>query len=182
MHAFIDESGDTGVSKKSSKYFVLTAVFCANKSKLEKDIKKYLRKLLKINKNRSHYFHAYKETDKVKSKIIDVSLENECRALVFIIDKKVKNLYKVSLNKILKELVKKGVTDVIISNYDTTKNLVKFIKEENKKLTISFSLGQSNLGLQVADCYSFIIFSKLKNGESELFEKFKDRIETKQNP
>ena len=74
MYAYIDESGDTGLTPKSSKFFTMTAVVVNDNLKLERDTRKYMLSLLKINKNRPKYFHAYKESIKTKKKLVELSI------------------------------------------------------------------------------------------------------------
>ena len=88
MYAYIDESGDTGLTPKSSKFFTMTAVVVNDNLKLERDIRKYMLSLLKINKSRPRYFHAYKESIRTKKKLIELSIKNNAKVISFVYSKK----------------------------------------------------------------------------------------------
>lgn len=61
---FIDESGDTGIGIKSSKFLVLAGIYCNNPRKLEHVAKKIWRKYPLVRKHGE--IHAYKITsDKI---------------------------------------------------------------------------------------------------------------------
>lgn len=91
LYACIDESGDTGYTKKSSRYFIVTAVLTDDIIKLRriaKDIHKY-----KIDKRKASTLHAYKETKIVKNKFIEKLKNNDTLCIVSILDKRVLSRY-----------------------------------------------------------------------------------------
>ncbi len=184
MHAYIDESGDTGNSEKSTKYFILTAfiVHDIQVKSLEKEIKKYLIKLLKVHKNRPHYFHAYKEQEKTKKDLLSIIHNYECKVVYRVFKKDLINSkinYSNSVNLFIKSLDIE-IRNIYISRYDTRKSVLDFIKQENKKIDIQFKANPSDLLLQVSDLFSWIIFQNYEKGKKEYFEACKN-IE-KQNP
>ena len=70
MYAFIDESGDTGKSKRSSHNFIITAIVVDNITQIERLAKKvYKTKVL--DKHKSNQLHATKNTEKVRDAIIN---------------------------------------------------------------------------------------------------------------
>ncbi len=84
MYIYIDESGDTGYTKKSTKYFILTAVIIDNPFVLNRivgDIHKF-----KINKKKTNMIHSNTENYIVKNKLIKKLLALKyisCKCFVF---------------------------------------------------------------------------------------------------
>ena len=68
-YIYIDESGDTGYTKKSTRYFILTAVIVGDPFVLRRIAKNVYK--TKIDKKSNGILHAYMETNKVRSKIIN---------------------------------------------------------------------------------------------------------------
>lgn len=63
-YIYIDESGDIGYTKKSTRYFILTAVIvddCLFLGRIAKSVYK-----LKRDKKKRNIIHAYIESDKIK--------------------------------------------------------------------------------------------------------------------
>ena len=172
MNCYIDESGDTGFSKKSTKNFILTGFVISesDSEKLSKDIKKYFRKIIKIYKNRPHFFHAYKETDKTRSDLLKIINKHEYKVLYSVIKKKDKKVdYAEEINKFISRLDKE-VINICISKYDTRKSVEVKIIASNKSRNISFELSRTNNLLQVADLFSWIIFNKYELGKEEFYK------------
>ena len=71
----------------------MTAVIVNDNLKLERDIRKYMLSLLKINKSRPRYFHAYKESIRTKKKLIELSIKNNAKVISFVYSKKTKDMY-----------------------------------------------------------------------------------------
>jgi hypothetical protein len=184
MHAYIDESGDTGNSEKSTKYFILTAFIIQDLhiKNLEKDISKYLVKLVKVNKKRLHYFHAYKERDKTKKDLLNIIHKYDCKIVYRIFDKS-RNTSKINYSDALGLFIKNlnsEIKDISVSRYDTRKSILELIKNNNQGVDIEFKANSSNFLLQVADLFSWIIFQNYEKYKNEYFEMCKN-IE-KQNP
>ena len=66
MIAYIDESGDTGNSRKSTVNFILTAI-CVNDDNILPHIAKKVFSKKVINKNKSNQLHASKDNEKIKN-------------------------------------------------------------------------------------------------------------------
>ena len=181
MYAYIDESGDVGITKKSSKYFVLVAVIVGDGISLEREVRKYMAKLLKINKNRPSYFHANKESNSVLEKLINISTKYNVQTIAYIYDNKKANQYIESVGKMIYELKSIGVINITLARFQSSDKVLKIFKDD-KKLKVSIHLAQNNKGIQMADCYSYLIYSKLHNKHTKLFEMIKDKIVNKQNP
>ena len=187
MYAYIDESGDTGMTLKSSKFFTMTAVIVNDNLKLERDIRKYMLSLLKINKSRPRYFHAYKESIRTKKKLIELSIKNNAKVISFVYSKKTKDMYIKSLYKMLTFLESKNVNNIYIASYISNKVFIQNLNENFPSLELKVTPASNNWGLQMADCYSYFIYNTLNNKvlnkeEVYMYSMIKDIIHTKQNP
>lgn len=69
MYIFIDESGDLGSGKGSSRYFILAAIIVSSAKPLEKVVKS-VRKSLKKKHGNITEFHAYNERQRFKRKFL----------------------------------------------------------------------------------------------------------------
>ena len=182
MQAYVDESGDTGNTSKSSKLFSLTAVMVKDGERLEKDVKNYLAKLIRVNKKRPAYFHAHKEDKRILKSLIDISVKNEIDILCHMYNEKTENMYKKSLVKLLIELETLQAETVFVASYISKVSFVKEIKNLFPNMNIKFVPARNNKGLQVADCYSYIIYNGVQGRLNELYTLIKNKIKTKQNP
>mgnify|MGYP000225723606 CR=1 FL=1 len=182
MYAYIDESGDTGNTVKSSKIFILTAVIAEDGERFEKDIKNYLAKLIRINKRRPSHFHAHKENKIVLRNLIDISIRNEVEVLCHKYDKKEENMYAISLIKLLKDLEDANVENVFAASYISKVSFINEIKDLFPNMNIKFMPAANNKGLQAADCFSYIMYNGVQGRLEELYLLVKDRARIKQNP
>jgi len=87
-YIFLDESGDLGFSKRSSRWFILSLVFTNNHRKIEKCVKKVHRGLKKKYKNISE-LHAYHTDSITKKRVLKLLSETEdLKILCIILNKK----------------------------------------------------------------------------------------------
>lgn len=179
--AFVDESGVTGFTKKSSKYFNLTAFLTKDFEGLQKKVKKFLKKLFLKNKKRPHYFHASQEEKKDILSFIKIIKESDCRIICLVCKKKSFFDYKVYMTDFVRNLPDHR-KNVVISKYDTRKSVQQFIIENNRSREVSFQINQDNLLLQVADLVSWSIYRFYEFGDSEYFDLIKELVQIKQNP
>lgn len=182
MNSYIDESGDTGKSKKSSKYFILTAFIIEEKyaTKLQKDIKKYLRSLFKLNKKRPHYFHAYKETEQTKLNLLKIINKYEHIIKFKLIKKSDAGVnYEKEIISFIKSF-EDTIINITLSKYDTRKSVNKNILNADHKINVDIQENSENSLLQVADLFSWIIFNKYEFSKDQYFKYIKSM--EKQNP
>ena len=85
MDIYIDESGDTGYTKKSTRYFILTAVIVDDPFVLRR-IAKSVHKG-KRDKKKANILHAYSEIDSTKNKLIKNLADIDIRCFVIKIKK-----------------------------------------------------------------------------------------------
>ncbi len=182
MNVYVDESGDMGYTNKSSRFFVLTC-FCISEfenDKLEKDVKKYLSKLIRSNKKRIHYFHAYKESDKTKKDLINIINIYDYEVKYFVLEKnKYRKAYKDFILDSLSNINQK-VNKITLSKYETRRSVNDELLNYSKNQNMEIKLTSQSILLQVADLFSWVIFQKIEKGNSEYFNLCKSF--TKQNP
>jgi Protein of unknown function (DUF3800) len=176
-YTYIDESGDTGYKKKSSRYFILTSVIVDDiflLRRIAKDIHKF-----KID--RSVNFHAHKEGKIVKNKLVQKIIESsiQCVAYVFDKDKQLtKDVYMYTLEELAKYFKENNIKNVIIARKDVRKHYNKKILEMYLQygLNASFSEPNKEKSLQIADFYSWCIFSNFEHDLPEYFIELQNLI------
>lgn len=177
MYAYIDESGDTGYTKKSSRYFILTAVIVEDMSilrRIAKDIHSF-----KID--RAISFHAHKESYVVKNKLAQKIIQSRVVCVVYVFDKQEhysKDVYMHALNQLAIYFKDNDVKNITISRKETRKFYNKGILDMYSLygLNASFSEPNREKSLQIADFYSWAIFSFFEHGMSEYFLKLQNTI------
>lgn len=181
MHIYIDESGDTGYTKKSTKYFILTAVVIDNPFVLNRIVKSIHK--FKINKKKTNIIHSNAESYIVKNKLIKKLLAlNHVSCKCFVFDKmktKEIDLYIYGLTLISEYFSNTVVNNIIIARKDTRSSyndkILSMFSKNNQK--VHFSYPTIEKPLQIADFYSWSIFSYLEHNDSQYFTKLKNQIE-----
>ncbi len=170
MIAYIDESGDTGLSKKSSKSFILTAIIVSDTISLERIARKVFRTKIK-NKSKSNQLHANKDTEKVHKAIIKELDKIEYKVLV----QNDKNYFK-NIESLFLSLSKQGVEKIILAQRDRRKTT--FAKINKISLDLSMDIDQTipinSKGLQIADFVSWSVFRSLEYKDFSYLEKLKN--------
>ena len=181
MYAYIDESGNSGFTKKSSKYFILTAILVEDDRVLSRVARKVYQKsqMAKLGKDQ---LHATDDSDKVKKFLID-HLSKVKYNVVYITVKKNKILtdcYLDSLIVLFKKLKNNGVDFIYLASKDNRKHVRDSIREIciSLKMQITVTRPQNEKGLQVADFISWSLYQKYENNNNEFYEilKLKDII------
>lgn len=177
----IDESGDIGYTKKSTRFFILTIVEVEDLTilrRLAKDIHSF-----KKNKYRDSVLHTYKETVIVKRKLLKkLAILNDLRCIAIVLDRErlnVKDSYMFALKKFVELVSKQGTHQVIVSRLDTRKSynlkIIDLFKKYNIKLT--FLDPRKEKALQIVDFYSWCIFTYFEKNNPEYFLKLKHQVE-----
>jgi hypothetical protein len=204
-YLFIDESGDLGFSKGSSKWFSFTIILTKNKRPLEKVIKK-ARKSLKKNHKRVNELHAYHADEVTRKRVLKSLSELEDLQVLSIILNKEKvyvdlqnqknYLYNYVANILLDRLHTKGVLsadehlDICFDRKDTKKNLRKnfvnylqgnLVHKRNGNINITLCASHQEKALQAVDFVSWAIFRKYERGDYEYYEIIKNKI-VEENP
>jgi len=199
-YIFLDESGDLGFSKKSSKWFLFTIVLTNDHRSLEKVIKKIHRKLSKKYK-RVAELHAYHSQSSIKIKVLEqIAKLKDVKVLCTILNKHkvyidLKNqknyLYNYTANILLDRLHKTNVINksesiyLFIDQKDTNKNLrenfEKYLKSNlskwgNKQINIKIKPSHTEKCLQAVDFISWAIFRKYELDQDEYYKIIKEKI------
>lgn len=199
-YIFLDESGDLGFHKRSSKWFIFTIVLTNNHRKIEKIVKK-VRQGLKKKYKKVGELHAYHSLPAVKVKMLKLLSElKDLKILCIILNKnKVyvdlrnqKNyLYNYTANILLDRLHNKKLINIdeIIELYIDQKDTNKFIRENferylknnfakrgNGKVRIKIKPSHTEKCLQAVDFISWAIFRKYETGDREYYKIIKNKI------
>lgn len=199
-HIFLDESGDLGFKKTSSKWFLFTIAMISDARALQRVIKKVWRSLKKEHKKLGE-LHASQEKDATRKRVLKQLSEVEgLKVLCVILNKQKvyvdlqnqKNyLYNYTANILLDRLYAKGVlgpkepVNLFIDRKDTKKrlreNFVNYLTDSMKKrrdgpFVVALHSSHENKSLQAVDFISWAIFRKYERGDFEFYEIIKDKI------
>ncbi len=178
MYAYIDESGDTGQSRKSSKNFILTVIIVSDVRTLDRLSKKVFSKKVKY-KDKVNQLHANKDTDSVHKYIIK-NLDQISYDILYINGKD----YFKSLESLLPEMKSMKVKSIFISNRFSNKSALQKINKifYNSGLEIEQTSPTKVKGLQIADFVSWSIYKYLEHKDDTFFLKLKNIREVKTKP
>lgn len=199
-YIFLDESGDLGFHKNSSKWFIFTIAIVSDPRALERVVKKVWKTLQKQHKHLGE-LHASHEKDITRTRMLRMLSEvDELKIMTVILNKdKVyvdlqnqKNyLYNYTANILLDRLHNKRLTkndeciELVIDRKDTKKsireNLVSYLTSamngrHNGSFSVHLHASHENRSLQAVDSISWAIFRKYEHGDYEFYEIIKDKI------
>lgn len=199
-YLFIDESGDLGFGKRSSRWFVFTIILVSNKRPLEKVIKKARNSLIKNHKNTTE-LHAYHADDVTRRRVLkNLADLPELQVFSIILNKQKvyvdlqnqKNyLYNYVANILLDRLHNSDVLsddehlDICFDRKDTKKNLrsnfMQYLQgnltsKRNGNVSIILSASHQEKALQAVDFVSWAIFRKYEQGDYEYYEIIKSKV------
>ena len=192
-YIYIDESGDLGTKKVSSKYFVIAAIKVENSKKLEKIIKKtrrdFKKKMLTSNEVKGGNL-PYDLKIKILKKLKNMDYE------VFIIVFDKENRYKIGYedNKTAYDILSSRLAKLInidkptfifidksknkqeeIDNFNELfLNNLNNIKKQPIKIKHTNSIHYK--GLQMADLISWSTFQNFENDNSEFLDIIKNKV------
>lgn len=200
MYIFLDESGDLGFSKKSSKWFLVTIAMTRDERCLERVVKKVWRTLQKKHKHIGE-LHASNEKDTTRSKLLRMLSECDDLKIMTVILNKEKvftdlqnqknHLYNYTANILLDRLHNKYILeddeeiDLVVDRKDTKRalreNLINYLTNSmNQRRSSNFVLNlhasHENKSLQAVDFISWAIFRKYECGDYEFYEIIKNKI------
>ena len=199
-YIFLDESGDMGFGKKSSKWFLFTLAVVNDERSLQRVVKKVWRTIHRKHKHVGE-LHASHEKDITKTRMLQILAELEdLKIMTIILNKKKvhldlqeqKNyLYNYTANIVLDRLINTKVIDLnqniflIVDRKDTKKNLrenfISYItkamhKRGHKNFKMSLKSSHDEKSLQAVDFMSWAIFRKYERGDFEFYEIIKNKI------
>jgi len=199
-YIFLDESGDLGFSKSSSKWFIFTIAMVSNPRSLERVVKKIWKPLRKKYKKLGE-LHAYRADDITRTRMLRKLNElMGLKVLCVILNKKKvhidlqneKNyLYNYTANILLDRLHSSATIksneqiDLFIDRKDTKKklreNFINYLTGQmnnrgRKHFTVTLHTSHENKSLQAVDFISWAIFRKYERGDFEFYELIKSKI------
>lgn len=169
----IDESGDIGNTKKSSRYFVLVA-FMHNEENINRKIRKFIAKL---NHNKSgkkiSMLHARNDTDKIKLKLVKFLDTFDWQANCIVVDK---NKNEVDYFEYLDSLVKNmdHVESILISTPTNNKSFQKKVLIKSEKIKIDTPVNEPTI--QLSDIIAWTIYKKYEDDEDIYFNQLESKI------
>jgi len=197
---YMDESGDMGFSKKSSKWFLFTLALVDDKKALERVIKKVWKTIRKKHKHAGE-LHASHEKDVTITRVLQLLSELSDLKIVTIILNKEKvhldlqeqknYLYNYTANIVLDRLINTKILDksqilsLIVDRKDTKKNLrdnfISYIteamhKRDHKNFNMTLTASHDDKCLQAVDFISWAIFRKYERGDFEYYEIIRSKI------
>ncbi|MBI4350198.1 MAG: DUF3800 domain-containing protein [Elusimicrobia bacterium] len=207
-YIFLDESGDLGfdLSKgKTSKFFVITFLFCDRKKPIEKCVRSVHGVLRQTHKNIGSWLHACKEKPYTRTRMLKKIAEKDCAIMVIYLNKKrvytkMKEEKPVLYNYVANILLDRIFSEKLVSEGPNI-SLVASRKETNKFLNQNFkdyleNQANSNHGvnlkveiktpaeekaLQAVDFISWAIFRKYEYGDDSYSNIIRTKI-VEENP
>ncbi len=197
---FLDESGDLGFKKTSSRWFLFTIALVSRPRTLERVIKKVWKPLKKKHKKLGE-LHASQEKDITRKRVLKMLSEvSDLKVLCVILNKQKvyidlqnqKNyLYNYTANVLLDRLHTKEVLPtgepihLYIDRKDTKKqlreNFIGYLTTSMRKrredpFNVTLHASHENKSLQAVDFISWAIFRKYEHGNYEFYEIIKSKI------
>lgn len=199
-YIFLDESGDLGFKKTSSRWFLFTIALTPDSRVLGKAVKNVWKNLKKKHKKLGE-LHASKEKDITRTRLLKKLSEIEGLKIMCVILNKEKvyvdlqnqknYLYNYTANILLdrlhaKEVLKEGEPiHLFIDRKDTKKqlreNFIEYLTTSMKKrrdcdIKIELHASHENKSLQAVDFISWAIFRKYESGDYRFYEMIKEKI------
>lgn len=199
-YVFLDESGDLGFKKKSSKWFLFTIAIVDDYRALERVIKKVWKHLKKRHK-KSGELHAYHENAITRKRVLRMLNElDSLKIMCTVLDKKkihidLQNqkqyLYTYTANILLDNLYGKKILSkdepihLFVDRKETKKKLrTDFINHLTESVegkheggfSVILHSSHENKSLQAVDFLSWAIFRKYEYGDSEYYDIIKSKI------
>jgi hypothetical protein len=199
-YIFLDESGDLGFKKSSSRWFIFTIAIVSDARALERVIRQIWKPLKKRHKKLGE-LHAYHADNMTRKRLLKkLNMVPDLRIVCVILNKEKvyidlqnqKNyLYNYTANILLDRLHSRTSIDenesmnIYIDRKDTKRklrdNFVGYLThsmKDRRKAPFSIVLHSSheNKSLQAVDFISWAIFRKYEMGDHEFYEIIKNKI------
>ena len=192
-YIYIDESGDLGTKKGSSKYFIIVAIKIEDSKKLDKIIKK-TRRNFKNKMLTSNEIKGGNLPYELKIKILEKLNNINCEVFILVLDKE--NRYKIGYgnNKKAYNILASMLTKLIniykptFIFIDKSKNNQKEIDNFNElflnnlnnikkqPLKIEHADSRHYKGLQMVDLISWSTFQNFENNNPEFLDMIKNKV------
>jgi len=196
MHIFLDESGDLGFTKKSSKYFVLTGLIIEEPRRIQKCIKR-LRKSLRKKDKRMIELKFHTSSPQLREKVLRKLCEQKISIYSIVVDKetvfkRLRDKKEIYYNYISGLLLWQGLTFPIgkkirvvmdkrvygktreeFDNY--IKNKISFMLKRKSDIEILHIDSKKEPALQAVDFISGAIHRKFRDGDETYFNIIKSK-------
>ena len=179
---FGDESGDVGYSSKSSEYFIYALLKVKNRDvdRIRKEMKKLMRNLIGVQKNRLNYFHASNENEVVREKLLKLFIRFNIK-IIYRVEKKIREVSYKNFVISLGQDVRGGEEIIVFSRYDTRKSVNTEI-ENSANGYIKIEETQKDFLLQLADFLAWVAFQKYERKNEKYYNLIENRILNKAKP
>jgi hypothetical protein len=204
---FMDESGDLGFNfsrKGTSRYFLITFLFCERKRPIEKCVKKVHRGLRKKYR-RVGILHAYKEEPATRERLLSLLACQECKVMTILLNKRkvytrlqdekavlYNYVTNILLDRIFSKQLLPGIEDyeIIAARRETNRFLNKNFKSylqlqlterHDIRVKVSIKTPEQEKGLQAVDFISWAVFRKYEKSDSSYYDIIKGNI-MEENP
>jgi len=201
MYIYLDESGDLGFTKKSSKHFVIAVLAITDPITLRRRLRKYRMKLRKKDK-RIAEFKFNRASPKIRTEILEIiNAENLSLGFVYLnkdrvyprLHDKKRELYAYMtrrlMDKFLFEPDDSQITLIVDrlfarsgrDNFDTyiDRNIRKMF-ESLRKIEIKHISSEQDLCLQAVDFVCGAVSYKYRHNDSRYFDIIKKKFREKQ--
>ena len=174
--AGIDESGDLGMSLKSSKHFIL-ACFMHDDSDFDRKFRKFIGKLNhKKNNKKINSLHARLDSDILKLKVIKFLRKVDFRVSAYVVKKNKPQDGEFNYHKMLKEVVTHNNSDkILVSSPRTGEEFKGKITSLDKRIVLSAP--QESSVIQLADMFAWAVFKKLEHRDEIYYRLLSDKID-----
>ncbi|MBU0486823.1 MAG: DUF3800 domain-containing protein [Bacteroidetes bacterium] len=208
-YIFLDESGDLGFDfekQGTSKFFVITFLFCVSKRQIEKIVSLTHSELKKQHKMKGGVLHCYQQKPITRQRLLNRLANVNCGIMTVYLNKKrvytrLQDEKDVMYNYVTNILLDRIITKKLLGSKPDNVVLVASRKETNKFLNENFkqylrtkTKGNHGLdirveiktlheekGLQAVDFASWAIFRKQELGDESYYNLIKSKI-VEENP
>ncbi len=201
MYLYLDESGDLGFGKKSSKFFVVTILFTKNPRYLSFCIKKARHKKLKKKLKERPEIKAYTSTQRIRELVLSCLAKKDIEVHTIVLSKRnipsdlrreKQKLYNYITGLLIEDcahflkpsltlIVDKRATGKVLeefNDYVRFKAASQMIEERKTLLKIHHKISQSDAGLQAVDFVSYAIYRLFEHGKDDLYSIIEPKVKT----
>lgn len=198
----MDESGDLGFDFSrpgTTRYFLVTFLFCQNKRPIERCVKKVHAGLRKKFR-RIGVLHAYREEPATRSRLLGLLVRQDCRIMTVLLNKrKVYTrlqdekavLYNYVTNILLDRIFSKRLLpdsdryEIVASRKETNRflnaNFTSYLSAQAERahrvaVSITIRTPEQERALQAVDFVSWAVFRKYERGDSTYYDIIRERV------
>ena len=193
MYVFIDESGDYGFTRKSTRFIVIACLICENPFVFDSIIKKMRRHHFKKEMASLGEIKAYHSAPEIKTYMIDKLNEIQNAEIVFLVANKwesktpairdnldAKTLFRVIYSTLKGILREYHFHEMLIDNLSPVKGFLKELKsifyqedQDHSKVEIRMANSNSWCGLQFTDLLAWCCFRAFENQDRSYMDRIK---------